>query len=82
MSYAVKEDRFEGVVVRGSTEKSYAVSTNVMWRYDTPPENVKVFLLTIGGIAVEGIWSKGGGFIAWHPLFKRDKEIESRLGFL
>lgn len=58
----------------------YAVDPDVKWRYDTAPHGVKVFLLTRGGVAVEGTWRDGGSFIAWHPLFSRDKEVERRLG--
>lgn len=49
------------------------------WLYKDPPRGSKVFLLTRGGIATTGLWMDGA-FIAWHPLFKRDKVIEEQLG--
>lgn len=54
-----------------------AVSQDVYWRYDQAPIGVDVFLLTEGGIGVRGQWREGGGFIGWHPLFKRDKTKEN-----
>lgn len=68
----------ETVVINASD--SYAVSSEVYWRYDTAPRGVKLFLLTIGGVAITGDWRDNSGFIAWHPLPKRNKELEERLG--
>lgn len=58
----------------------FTVDPTAHWRYDAPPKGSKIFLLTRGGVAVEGMWTDDGRFIAWHPLFKRDKEIERLRG--
>lgn len=47
---------------------------------DPAPRGVKLTLLTIGKVQVVGEWSDIGGYIAWAPLLKRDKELEERLG--
>ena len=64
----------------GEPSISYTVAPDIYWRYDQAPHGSKVFLLTKGGVAVDGQWRVDGGFIAWHPLFKRDKELEAKLG--
>lgn len=49
----------------------------VYWRDPaqyTPPTGRKVLLLTEGGVAVIGLWHKGGGFVAWSPLPKRGEK--------
>jgi hypothetical protein len=57
------------------------VSAGVYWRYDPPPLSTKIFLLNEGGVAITpGVWVEGAGLIAWHPLFKRNKAEEARLG--
>lgn len=58
----------------------YTVDPGVFWRYDDAPRGSKVFLLTKGGIAVEGVWTEDGRYIAWHPLFKRNRELEQERG--
>lgn len=50
-----------------------AVAGEPGWRYDRPPVGKKVLLLTEGGVAVIGLWSKDGGFVAWSPLPKVKK---------
>lgn len=59
-----------------SSSQSYVVSTDVYWRYDPAPMAAKIFLLTEGGCATDGVWKPRGGFIGWHPLLKRDHEKE------
>lgn len=67
--------------IKASPEGSYAVSSDVYWRYDPAPRGVKVYLLTKGGVAIApGQWRDGMGLIAWHPVFKRDKAKEVELG--
>ena len=49
---------------------------SVYWRDPAqyaPPVGRKLLLLTDGGVAVIGLWSKDGGFQAWSPLPKRIK---------
>jgi hypothetical protein len=49
---------------------------SVYWRNPAeyaPPVGRKLLLLTDGGVAVIGLWSKDGGFQAWSPLPKRIK---------
>jgi hypothetical protein len=46
----------------------------VGWRdpaWAPPPRGAKCLLLTEGGVAVIGLWSDDGGFVAWSPLPKR-----------
>lgn len=65
--------------LRASEDGAYAVSQDVHWRYDLAPRSTKIFLLNAGGVAIApGPWS--AGCIAWHPLFKRDKDEEARRG--
>lgn len=62
-----------------------APAGEVYWRYEVPTStDAKVFLLTVGRVAVVGNWqgAYGQSFIAWAPLPKRDKEQEARLGLL
>jgi hypothetical protein len=58
----------------------------IYWRYPTvhgpAPRGVKLTLLTIGNQQVTGDWAEGGGFKAWSPLIRRDKEVERQLGYL
>lgn len=52
-----------------STYKRVAVDQAYYWqRLETCPLGNKVQLLTEGGVAVYGTYSKGGGFKAWAPL--------------
>jgi hypothetical protein len=37
-----------------------------------PPGGAKVLLLTRGRICVSGVWSDGGGFLAWSPMPVRE----------
>lgn len=56
--------------------------SDLNWRYEVAPNtDSKVNLLTIGRIAASGNWygDYGEFFIAWAPLPKRNKELESRL---
>ena len=55
------------------------VSEDVYWRYDPAPRGTAVLLLTEGGIAIKGHWQNGGGFLAWHPLPKRDHALEEKM---
>ena len=65
--------------LRASDDGAYAVSQDVYWRYDLAPRSTKIFLLNAGGVAIApGPWSDG--CIAWHPLFKRDKDEELKRG--
>lgn len=61
-----------------------AVSNESHWRYpangDIPPRGVGLCLLTIGKVQVIGDWTDDGGFIAWAPKIRRDKELEERPG--
>ncbi len=57
----------------------------VFWRYEVPAKtDAKVFLLTVGRIAVVGNWygAYNESFIAWAPMPRRDKEQEARLGLM
>lgn len=56
------------------------VSGLVEWMYSLPPKGVVIHLLTEGGASVKGVWRGERGYIAWHPMLKRNKEIERRLG--
>lgn len=58
---------------------------DVYWRYEVPPStDAKVFLLTVGRVAVVGQWygALGEAFVAWAPMPRRDKEQEAQLGLL
>lgn len=58
---------------------------DIYWRYERPHStDAKVFLLTVGRVAVVGQWygALGEAFIAWAPMPRRDKEQEARLGLL
>lgn len=71
------------------TDKTYHASNESWWRYDgmlyngvplPAPKGEKVALLTKGGQQVIGVWQDNGGFLAWAPLIKRDKQVEELLG--
>ena len=66
--------------------EGYSVADESRWRYpannDPAPQGAHVQLLTIGRKQVPGVWRDDGGFIAWAPNIKRDKELEERLGLL
>ena len=52
------------------------------WNYCRPQhENVKMQLLTTGGVCVIGQWTGdiGEHYLAWAPLLKRDKAEERRI---
>lgn len=71
----------QGSTIRQGDSMPYAVSNDLYWRYDSAPRGVKLFLLSVGGVAVApGPWRDGAGFIGWRELFKRDKAQEERLG--
>jgi len=58
-------------------------SDETPWRYYPPPDTRrKVFLLTVGRVAIPGPWGTGVGVIAWVPIPKRDKQKEIELGLL
>jgi hypothetical protein len=64
------------------TAKEYIAAHIVAWNYEKPSHGgAKSLLLTIGGIAIVGIWSGevGDSYLAWAPLPKRDKEQERRI---
>ena len=57
----------------------YITDPALRWIYphqETPPQGVKLALLTIGGVQVTGAWTNGGHYMAWQRLFKRDKTEE------
>lgn len=60
-----------------------AVGDEIGWRYPAAgrpaPPGATVQLLTKGRTQCKGVWSDNGGFIAWAPNYKRDKELEERL---
>jgi hypothetical protein len=51
-----------------------AASGDVYWRdpdEHPPPRGVKLLLLTSGGVACFGEWSRASNFVAWSPLPKK-----------
>lgn len=64
----------------------HVTATESHWRYpangEPAPRGVGLCLLTIGRVMVMGEWRDDGGYIAWAPKIKRDKELESKLGLL
>lgn len=55
---------------------------DIFWRYSIPPRSdSKMYLLTIGNVAVTGNWSGelGEFYKAWCPCPKRDKALELEL---
>ena len=51
------------------------------WIYSPPPNvNKKVWLLNTGKVGIQGKWGTGEGVIAWHPMPKRNKQLEEELG--
>lgn len=53
---------------------------DMLFIYEPPPDtNKKVILLTTGRIATIGKWGDGKGVIGWHPLPKRNKQIEEEM---
>lgn len=59
----------------------HAITTpDIEFIYEPPPDKEKkVLLLTTGKIATIGKWGDGVGVIGWHPLPKRNKQIEYEL---
>lgn len=54
----------------------------IEWRYTIPPRtDSKLWLLTIGNVAVTGYWhgALGQYYKGWYPNPKRNKEIERQL---
>jgi len=45
------------------------------------PPSGKNLLLTIGNIAVTGVWTNEGRYKAWQRLLRRDKVHAARLGW-
>ena len=59
----------------------HVAADETFYRYTEPaPRGVKLTLLTVGNVQVTGEWSDRGGYKAWAPLIKRDKEQEKALG--
>lgn len=51
-----------------------AASGDVYWRdpeEHPPPRGVKLLILTSGGVACFGEWSRASNFVAWSPLPKK-----------
>jgi hypothetical protein len=42
----------------------------------TPPKGRKIFLLTVEGTAIIGMWNTEGAYCGWRPLFKETPEIK------
>lgn len=62
-----------------------AEAGDTYWRYEVPTRtDAKVFLLTVGRVAVVGNWygTLGENFVAWSPMLRRDKVAEANLGLL
>lgn len=61
------------MTVKITSDKAAAVDQDYYWRpLDTCPLGAKVQLLTQGGIAVYGQYSRGApGYLGWAPLPKR-----------
>lgn len=61
------------MTVKLTSDKAAAVDQSYFWQpLETCPLSAKVQLLTQGGIAVYGQYSKGQpGFLGWAPLPKR-----------
>lgn len=62
-----------------TTAKSYVTAPTSEWVYEKPQHGgAKCLLLTVGGIAVTGVWSGelGQHYLAWAALPKRDKARE------
>lgn len=54
---------------------------DIVWIYEPPPNvNKKVWLLSTGKVGFHGKWGDGLGVIAWHPLPKRNKQLEKDRG--
>lgn len=61
------------MTVKLTNDKSTAVDQTYFWRpLDTCPLSAKVQLLTQGGVAVYGQYSRGQpGYLGWAPLPKK-----------
>ncbi|HIH2748260.1 TPA: hypothetical protein ACYLN4_004026 [Burkholderia lata] len=62
--------------------KDYVSAPVSEWVYAKPEHGgKKCLLLTIGGIAITGVWhgEVGQYYLAWAALPKRDKQLERRL---
>ncbi|RQR63829.1 hypothetical protein [Burkholderia sp. Bp8998] len=62
--------------------KNYVTAPVSEWVYGKPQHGgAKCLLLTIGGIAVIGVWQGevGQHYLAWAALPKRNKELEAKL---
>lgn len=61
------------------TDKGY-LAGHCQWNYigidEDPPLGTKVWLLTEGGMAVEGNYTDKSNYIAWSPMLKRNKSKE------
>ena len=63
------------------TDYVAAPPNDIYWRYTEPaPRGVKLTLLTRGNVQVTGDWTDNGGYKAWSPLIRRDKQLERQLG--
>lgn len=52
----------------------------VEWIYpqeQEPPTGVKLNILTVGGVAIQGNWQYSVGFVAWQYMFKRNRTKEA-----
>lgn len=66
-----------------ATSKTWLLPKRAVWIYpdqEKPPSG-KILLLTIGNIAVTGVWTEDGRYKAWQHLLKRDKAHEAELGY-
>lgn len=53
---------------------------DVEWIYpyeQEAPKGVKLNILQEGGVAIQGEWRYGVGFVAWQYMFKRNKIKEA-----
>jgi hypothetical protein len=73
----------EANVMKHNRNENTITSSDAFFIYSPPPDTgAKVILLTAGMVCIIGPWRDGSGVIAWHPLIKRDKEQEEKLGLL
>ena len=46
---------------------------------DPPPRGAKIWLLTMWGVAVSGVYYEEGQFIAWSPLPQVSPELKEKM---
>lgn len=63
--------------VKLTSDRAAAVDQDYFWRpLDTCPLSAKVQLLTLGGVAVYGQYSRGQqGYLGWAPLPKKPEDM-------